>query len=74
MVDYAFQALRMSIVRWIMRRVAPITLILASYDRWASRMSVISISALTFGYLTLPLLSADGCPGSYLMRKAELSV
>jgi hypothetical protein len=30
MLIYAFQALRISMVRWIMRRVALITLILAS--------------------------------------------
>src|SRR5260370_36886410 len=37
-------------------------------------MSVISISGLTLGYLTLPVASADGLPGSYLTRNAEVSV
>src|SRR6185295_6444196 len=37
-------------------------------------MSVISISGLTLGYLTLPAASADGLPGSYLTRNGEASV
>src|SRR5690348_6634563 len=37
-------------------------------------MSVNSITELTLGYLTLPLTSADGCPGSYFNRKSVLSV
>src|SRR3954468_22594259 len=37
-------------------------------------MSVISMSGLTLGYLTLPPASADGLPGSYLTRKADGSV
>src|SRR5438477_5942100 len=36
-------------------------------------MSVISISGLTLGYLTLPAASAAGLLGSYLTRKAEVS-
>src|SRR3978361_1566700 len=36
-------------------------------------MAVISISGLTFGYLTLPAASAAGLPGSFLMRNAEAS-
>src|SRR4029078_3736865 len=68
------QDLRISIVRWIMRREAPMTLMLASWERWASRRSVISTSELTFGYLTLPLASAAGWPGSCLTRKSDGSV
>src|SRR6185369_11598313 len=37
-------------------------------------MSVISISGLTLGYLTLPLASAAGLPGSFLTRKSDRSV
>src|SRR5712691_5625804 len=37
-------------------------------------MSVISISGLMLGYLTLPLASAAGWPGSCLTRKADGSV
>src|SRR5579864_2435063 len=37
-------------------------------------MSVISMSGLTLGYLTLPFLSAAGCPGSYFSLKSELSM
>ena len=37
-------------------------------------MSVISTSALTLGYFTLPFASALGCPGSCLMRKSDGSV
>src|ERR1700710_1313720 len=37
-------------------------------------MSVISISGLTLGYLTLPVASADGLLGSYLTRNADVSV
>src|SRR3954453_4538541 len=37
-------------------------------------MSVISISGLTLGYLTLPAVSAAGLLGSCLTRKAEVSV
>src|SRR5262249_11921666 len=51
------QPRRISRVRAIIRRVAPITLRLASYDRCASRRSVISTSGLTFGCFTLPLAS-----------------
>src|SRR5260370_34486564 len=36
-------------------------------------MSVISISGLTLGYLTLPAVSAAGLEGSCLTRNAELS-
>src|SRR6185437_3093538 len=36
-------------------------------------MSVISISALTLGYLTLPFLSAAGWPGSYFNRNSDVS-
>jgi hypothetical protein len=63
----------MSSVRWIMRRVALMMLRLASYERCASRMSVISTSGLTFGYLTLPAASAAGLLGSCLMRNADWS-
>src|ERR1700733_12405722 len=73
MVQVPVQDLRMLSVSEIIRRVALMTLRLASYDRCASRMSVISISGLTLGYLTLPAASAAGLPGSCLTRNADVS-
>jgi len=46
---FGFYAVRIESVRWIIRRVAVMTLRFASYERWASRMSVISISGFTLG-------------------------
>src|SRR5262249_29353272 len=69
----ASQPFRMSRVRWIVARVAPMRWRFAWWERWASGRWVISISGLSLGYLTWPGASAAGLPGSCLILKSEVS-